>query len=128
MKKLLLSSLLCVASFCAEEDRLIAQIFERRGLTSQEIAAIKNPFLEQKEVKKTTSQAKAKTQSVEEPAEERPTFAITATFDESALINGKWVKTGDRMDGGYEVAKVYQNGATLKNDKNEINIHIKKGR
>lgn len=101
----------------------------RVGLSSKEIAAVKDPFIFlikkddlQSKSKKTPSKKVFKTHYVKKSHTKRLT--LDAILNKSAMINNKWYKEGERVY-GYKLAKVNTTSVVLKRHNKQLLLSTK---
>lgn len=141
MKKLILIALsLFIFNLNANELAWVDQQIEaikppRSGLKSSALSSLNNPFIflkknkdEKKEKKNTantnTSKQKNKNTIV---AKKKFSFSLTAVMNKSALINGKWYKTGEIVH-GYKLSSVKPTSVVLKTKNKKLLLSTKASR
>jgi len=108
--------LLTVIFFCAltvganskfeDIDRLIEKVkVQRHGLTKEQIAKLKNPFIDQRTLKKIVIK-----QKIIKHKKRRFSFRLLSIFDNRAKINGHWYKLGAKI-GKYRLTYIDPNRA-----------------
>ena len=114
-------------------DKQVAAIKPpRSGLSTQAINNVKSPFIivkpKAKPGAKTASKRKAKAKPKTGVAVKKAPSAIgplklIAVLNNSALINGKWYKTNEKVR-GYSVSKIDQKSVVLRKGKREKKLFI----
>jgi len=122
--KYLLLLLMCAHLFASDVDELIAKITASKSVEKSALSSAKNPF-ESPAVKKETNKKDDNTTKPLAPPE--PTFTLKAIFEKTALINDKWLKQGDKLD-GYEVFQINAFNVVLRNQSKQKTLYLFKGR
>jgi len=109
------------------DDQVEAIKPPRTGMKSSVLSGVKDPFIflirkDDKDIKTTVVRAKPtirthrKTQRVYKPSK---VLMLKAVMNNSALINGKWYKSGDTIN-GYKVMQVNRFSVLLNKKKKEL--------
>jgi len=122
--KYLLLLLMCAHLFASDVDELIAKITASKSVEKSALSSAKNPF-ESPAVKKETNKKDDNTTKPLAPPE--PTFTLKAIFEKTALINDKWLKQGDKLE-GYEVFQINAFNVVLRNQNKQKTLYLFKGR
>jgi len=122
--KYLLLLLICAHLFASDVDELIAKITASKSVEKSALSSAKNPF-ESPAVKKETNKKDDNTTKPLAPPE--PTFTLKAIFEKTALINDKWLKQGDKLE-GYEVFQINAFNVVLRNQNKQKTLYLFKGR
>ncbi len=115
---------MCAHLFASDVDELIAKITASKSVEKSALSSAKNPF-ESPAVKKETNKKDDNTTKPLAPPE--PTFTLKAIFEKTALINDKWLKQGDKLD-GYEVFQINAFNVVLRNQNKQKTLYLFKGR
>jgi ribosomal protein L20 len=135
MKKILLILTFFVGFLYANElawvDEQIKAIKPPRvGLSSKEIYSLKDPFIflsKKKALKKKTKKQLKKNSKYSYKKRTRTRtyhFKLQAIMNKSALINNKWYKEGQFVN-GYKIAKVHLNTVVLTRGSKKITLTTK---
>ena len=84
-------------------------------IDEREISKLEDPFFGQK------STPKSKKSFLSEP--QKPFVNLEAIFEKTAMINGKWLKEGENID-GYKLLDVGKNKATLSGYGEQIILNL----
>ena len=88
----------------------------RIGMKSRELALIRDPFIFLSKNKAAStgkkSSTKKKIASSSKATVKKKSLSVTMLMNSSALINGKWYKVGDKIN-GYKVSKMDINSVLL---------------
>ncbi len=109
--KLLIALFGCILTLSANNqfediDKLIEKIkIPRHGLTKEQIAKLKNPFIDQRTLKKIVIK-----QKIIKMKRKKFTLRLLSIFDNRAKINGRWYKIGDKI-GSYWLTYIDPNRA-----------------
>lgn len=118
MKKLLLIACCIIPLFANEnltkEINNIVDIISkpRDTVTQSKIATLKDPFIVEKKVIKSSTKAVASNTKSSAASYEKVYFKLTAIINNKAQINNRWLKTGDDIS-GYVVEAIGSNYARL---------------
>ncbi len=83
-------------------DKLIEKIkIPRHGLTKEQIAKLKNPFIDQRTLKKIVIKQKI----INKLKRKKFTLRLLSIFDNRAKINDRWYKIGDKI-GSYRLSYI----------------------
>ncbi|NPA03603.1 MAG: hypothetical protein GXO61_01955 [Epsilonproteobacteria bacterium] len=102
-------------------DRLIEKVKVRRvGLSTKEIAQLKNPFISKKKLKKVI-----KVKKVKRTKKKRFRATLYSIFNNRAKINGRWRKIGDRI-GPYRLVFINAKGGyvVLRQGRKELKLFL----
>lgn len=110
--------------FASDVDELIAKITASKSVEKSVLSSAKNPF-ESPAVKKETNKKDDNTTKPLAPPE--PTFTLKAIFEKTALINDKWLKQGDKLE-GYEVFQINAFNVVLQSQSKQKTLYLFKGR
>ncbi len=87
-------------------DRLIEKVkVQRQGLTKEQIAKLKNPFIDQRTLKKIVIE-----QKIVKAKKKRFVLRLLSIFNDRAKINGRWYKKGAKI-GPYRLSYIDPNHA-----------------
>lgn len=103
------------ALYCSEADAIIGNIMAPKNtLAPAQIARLPDVF-EKPPVALDANKTIAP-----------PKFSLKAIFDGGALINGKWVRLGDSVN-GYKIEKIDKNRVLLASGNKQKTLYIFKG-
>lgn len=96
----------------------------RTGMKSRELAVLKDPFifLNRNKTSTKSSPSKTKKSSVTSPrkvVKKRTALSVTMLMNSSAMINGKWYRIGDKIN-GYSVSKIDSTSVLLTKNKKKL--------
>ena len=115
MKGILILSLAYSLLYCSEADSIIANILAPKDtLAPAQIAGVSDAFEKPPVVLDANKTVSA------------PKFSLKAIFEGGALINGRWLRLGDTVN-GYRIEKIDKNKVFLVNGKKQKTLHIFKG-
>jgi len=106
---------ICGSLFASEVDELISKITTPNGIEQSKLSAAKDPF-----VKWSTATERNSTVPPE------PIFILKAIMVNEALINNRWYKIGDRID-GYTLEWVEKSRVGIRSGKKQKTLYIFKG-
>jgi len=107
-----------------EIDALIEKVKVKRvGLSAEEIARLKNPFIDEERLKKVVKAHKNK--RVRKRA--RLSYRLISILNDRAKINGRWYRVGSRV-GGYRLAYVdpIKGFVVLRNKRRSLTLFVHK--
>lgn len=96
----------------------------RIGMKSRELSILKDPFIFLNR-NKTTSTKKSKRSSTSKKVvsstvvKKKSSLSVTMLMNSSAMINGKWYKVGDKIN-GYNVSKIDSKSVLLTKKKKKL--------
>jgi len=90
--------------YASQTPKISDILAPKPSIEEKEISKLEDPFFGQK------STSKPKKSFFAEP--QKPSLKLEAIFEKSAMINGKWVKEGESID-GYKLIGTDKNKATL---------------
>lgn len=108
--------LFCGSLFAYEADELLAKIMQPKGVEKSRVLRAKDPFLKPEIIREG---------NFTPPPE--PEFILKAVFEQSALINGKWCKKGDNIE-GYEVFDITKHSVVMFDRKKQKKLYLFKGK
>ena len=130
MKKLIIVTLLLLSTHLLANE--LAWVDEqvdaikppRKGISTNYIAKLKDPFifLHAKKAKKRVKSSYrryAKSTSKKQIQRHSSRLSLEAILNKSALINGKWYKEGEKVD-GYKLEKVNYKSVLLTRNKKQV--------
>ncbi len=126
MKRVILILLLINLSLFSDEiDKIISKINEKRdsSLSKTQLIKIESPMPKITIIDKNSTKDKNKTIVIANKKEE--TFTLSAIINNSALINDKWVKLGEKIN-GYKLVDIMDDSVYLQNNKKSKLIFFKK--
>lgn len=109
--KLLIVILACTLAVGAKSkfediDQLIEKVkVQRQGLTKEQIAKLKNPFIDQQTLKKVVIK-----QKIIKAKKKRFVLRLLSIFNDRAKINDRWYKVGAKI-GSYRLSYIDPNHA-----------------
>ncbi len=128
--KLLITLFLSIALFAKSSfpdiDQLIEKVkLKRKGLDSSQIKILKNPFIDEKKLKKIVIIEKIKKKEKRKSLH----LKLMAIFDKRAKINNRWYLLGQKI-GSYRLVYInpYRAYVILKTRKNELRLFLHKKR
>lgn len=122
--KYLLLLLIYAQLFASDVDELIAKITASKSVEKSALSSAKNPF-ESPVIKKETNK---KDDNASKPlAPPEPTLTLKAIFEKTALINDKWLKQGDKLE-GYEIFQINAFSVVLQSQAKQKTLYLFKGR
>jgi hypothetical protein len=107
---------ICGSLFALEVDDLLSKIMQPKGIEKSKIISAKDPFL--KPIIKREG-------NFTPPPE--PVFTLKAIFEGTALINDKWHKAGDRLE-GYEIFEIKKHSVVLFNRPKQKKVYLFEGK
>jgi hypothetical protein len=108
--------LLCGSLFASDIDELVSKIMTTNGIAQTRISAVKDPF--EKEMQKDSNNTPII------PTE--PVLLLKAVMVNEALVNNKWYKVGDKIE-GYTLEWVEKNRVGVAMGKKQKTLYIFKG-
>lgn len=117
--KYLIILLLYTTLFASNVDELIAKITASKSVSKNLLLSTKSPFGIQSVNKESNT-----TNQVPPP---ESTFTLKAIFENTALINDKWVKQGEKLE-DYEVFEINAFNVILQGKTKQKKLYLFKGR
>lgn len=111
-------------------DKKINEIKPKRdGLDNKILSKLKNPFIVVKDtskgIKRTIKSSKSTKKTVRQKSTRKSRLKLQMILNSSALINGKWLKENDVIN-GYKLTKIKNTYVVLKRKKRKIDLFITK--
>lgn len=112
----------CANSKYSDIDALIEKVkVQRVGLSPTQIAILKNPFIDEKKLKKVIKIQKIK----KARKKQRIVYRLSSIFDNRAKINGRWYRVGAKV-GRYRLAFIdsIKGFVVLKNKNRSLTLFL----
>ncbi len=118
MKKAVLLFCAILGSVFASDkiNDLIAEILKLNGTSKSVIEKVKDPF---------EKPIVFREGNFTPPPE--PVFVLKAIFESSAFINGKWYKTGDKLE-GYSIVEIKKHSVVLFDKPKQKKVYLFEGK